>query len=225
MRGASGVGCIVADPAGAVHDGAGHLRHERKDVEIAELSNVVRVDEAFLRDAVPEQGSDVDVPGEFEDDESDDHDEDGVREHRLKTVCNEEGDSSCRPENQHRENQAGGDDDDVAGKVDSADHDFVRQSEVIEEEVCRDRRSERVCDHFGECADERGEDPEEFAAVAQFNELSFRETAGLAPAVCAESGKSENKADRGEDVVPEGDAESGLICLFASGDEDDDGEP
>ena len=73
VRSPAGVGGVVADPAGSIQNGTGQRHHQCEDVEVPQLRHIVRIHEALFRNAVPQNGGNVDIPREFQQDETDDH--------------------------------------------------------------------------------------------------------------------------------------------------------
>ena len=99
------------------------------------------------------------------------------------------------------------------------------QISAINKEIGGNRRSDRVGDHLCNRSECCAEHPEKFASVPHFEELPHRKTARLPPAVHTISGQSHEYADRRGDRSPESDRKPGLIILFASGNQRDDGKP
>ena len=223
MRSLCRSACVVADPSGTVQNRTAERNDQSENIEVAELGNIIRIHEALSGNTVPHDRSNIISPGEVQNDVTDDDDEHRVAEKSLHTVGDQKGNSTAGENEHQRQNQAEGDNDRVAGQIDAADHDFVRQTEVIDEEVGRDCGTDGVGDHFRNGPQCCAENTEEFAAVAHFKELPHGKTAGFTPAVHAVSGKSDEHTDRRGDCAPETDGEAGLIVLFASCDQTDNG--
>ena len=223
MRGLCSSACIVADPACTVQNRTAERNDQSENIEVAKLGNIIRIHEALSGNTVPHDRGDIVGPGEVQDDITDDDDEHRVAEESLHAVCNQKGNSAAGKNKQQSQSQAETDDDGVTGQIDTADHDSVRQAEVIDEEVGCDCGTDGVGDHFRNGSQSCAEDTEEFAAVAHFEELTHGKTAGFTPAVHTVSGKSDEYADRRGDCAPETDGETGLIVLFASCDQRDNG--
>ena len=73
MRSASGVAGVIADPACTVQNG-GRQRYDKCEyVEVAELGNIIGIKEALLWHTVDKNRHDVNVPAEFQQNESDEN--------------------------------------------------------------------------------------------------------------------------------------------------------
>ena len=214
---------VVSDPARAVQDRTEKGHDQREDVEVAELGNIIRVHETLSRNVIPHDGRNIVGPREVQNDVADDDDEDRVAEQSLKAVCDQQRDAPARPDEDHCKTETERYNDDIAGQVDAENHDVMRQPEIIDEEVCRDRRADGVCHHFRNCAQNGAENTEELAPVAKFQKLADGEASRLPPAVDAVSGQCHEHPDRRRDRRPETDRETGLIILFRACHERDDG--
>ena len=222
MRGSSGSAGVIADPAGAVQDGADQRDDQSEYVEIPQLRNIIRIHETLSGNPVPHDRCDVVRPGEVQDDVTYDDDEDRIAEKSLETVRHQQGNASARPDDDQSQEQTEGNDDDIAGQADAADHDSVGEPEIVDEEVCCDSGSDGIGDHFSKSPERRTEYAEELAAVTQFKELPQREAACFAPAVHAESGQCHEDADGRRHGSPESDGKARLVVLLRTGNQSDD---
>ena len=212
---------VVADPAGAVEDVVGDGDDQGEEVEVAELIDVIWIEETFSLDAVGHDRSDLHGPGEFAEDEEDEDHENRIADQPLEAVGDDQRNPSGRPDHHHREDETEDQHQHEGGDGDAEHVDRVRQTEKVDEEPGRDGGADRVGEHFGDGPERGGEDAEG-AVVAQFEELTHRHRLGFAETVETVSGERGDQRDGDDDVVPEVECETALILLFDHGDDGDD---
>ena len=221
MRSAAGIGGVVADPCGAVEDGAGDRDDQCEDVEIAQFLDVHRVEEAFSGRAVEHDRRDVAEPGDVRKNEDREDHEDRITDDSLEAVRHQERNTSRRPDDRQCENQQDRHQHAVGRNFEPENRQFVRDSEKVNEEPHRHGRSDGVGDHLCESADDRRHNTEG-TAVTLFEELAGGEAARLAEPVHAITAQRHEKTERNGQVVPETHGHAALIILFAESDQRDD---
>ena len=223
VRALGGGRVAVAEPARAVHDHpVGRHDDHREEVEVAQLADVERVDEAFARHAVGHDGHDFARDGELPQDEYDEAHEQREEDGRLHGVGDDERQRSAAADERHGERQEEEHQRDVGGNRDAADVEDGRQVQQLHEKARGDRGHDHVGDHLGRGAEARAVDAQS-AAVAHFEELPEAHRARGAEAVGAEAGQAEQDAERREDARPEPDGKPGLVVDLHVRDERDDG--
>ncbi len=216
-------GVAVAEPACAVHDHpVGRYRDHREEVEVSQLADVERVDEAFARHPVGHHGHDFARDGELPQDEYDEAHEQREEDGRLHGVGDDERQRSAAADERDGERQEEEHQRDVGGNLHAADLEDGRQVQQLHEEARGDGRHDHVGDHFGHGPQGRAVDAQS-AAVAHFEKLPEAHRARGAESEGAEAGQAEQDAERREDARPEPDGKPGLVMNLNVGDERDDG--
>ena len=173
MRAFSATAGVVADPACAVQDVIRDSHHQCKQVEVAELIDVIGIKETFSGDTVRHDGGDLGGPRKFAENEENENHENRIADEPLKTVGHNQGNPSRGPDHDHGENQAENQNQDKRGNRHAEDRNSVRQSEEVDEEARGNGGPDRVRQHFGNRPERRGKDAER-TVVAHLKELPHR---------------------------------------------------
>ena len=224
LRALRGGGIARADPVGAVH----HRRvdrhdHDREEVEVPQVVDVVGVDEALPRHAVGHHRHDFAAHRELPEEEHHEAGDGRVEDHALDRVRDHERERPAEADERDREREEEDHERHVGRELDPEDVVRLRQVEHLDEEARRDGGHDHVGEHLRERAEPRRDDAEA-PAVAHLEELPEAHRARLAEAVGDVPREPQHDPQRREDGAPEADREARLVPHLDVADEPDDRE-
>ena len=207
----------VPQPGAPVDDHVeGHHDDHGEDIEIPELAHVEGIEETLPRHPVLHHRNDLLGPGELDQDEDDKANQQGIENHPLEGVGDDQGqrpskanqgDRQCQEENHQR--IEGGDAHPTDGKA-------LGKIQHPDEKPRRNGGHDHVGDHLRQGAQGGGENPEG-AAVPNLQELPQAHRLRLPETVGHEARQRKEKRQRRQHRPPEPQGKARLVSDFHKG--------
>ncbi|MPM73260.1 hypothetical protein SDC9_120236 [bioreactor metagenome] len=212
-----------ADPACPMHDRGEDQEEHHENVEIAQIFNVVRIEEAFPRRPIDHHRHQFSRPVEFVEYENDEHHHQRKQHHALHRIGNQKRQGAAEANQRNRQRQTKDNDEYERWHHHAENRNLMRQIQKVDKKSRGNGRHDHIGQHFGKTPQGRSKNPEA-AVIAHFQKLPETHRPGFTKTIGTVPQQAHYDPERQQDVIPENQRKAGLVMHLHIRDQADDGE-